>query len=127
MRSVIRLVLGTMILAGAMIAPAFAEPLKLKLGAMENGTVFWELEAMKALGLDKKHNLELEVRPLADAKAGQIALQAGEVDVILSDFVYASIQRNSGNLLTFVPHSLAVGGLIVDPAANITKIVYLKG
>src|SRR6218665_3787092 len=103
MRSVVRLAVAAMALAGAMIAPALAaDPLKLTLGAMENGTVFWELEAMKALGFDKAHNLELEVRPLADAKAGQIALQAGEVDAILSDFVYASIQRNSGNLLAFV-------------------------
>lgn len=128
MKRAIRTALATAALAGAMIAPGFAaDPLKLTLGAMENGTVFWELEAMKTLELDKKHNLELEVRPLADAKAGQIALQAGEVDVILSDFVYASIQRNSGNMLTFVPHSLAVGGLIVDPAANIAKIEDLKG
>ena len=128
MRSVIRVALSAIILLGAMLAPALAaDPLKIRIGAMENGTVFWELEAMKALGLDKKHNVELDVRGLADAKAGQIALQAGEVDVILSDFVYASIQRNSGNLLAFVPHSLAVGGLIVDPAANITKIDDLKG
>jgi NitT/TauT family transport system substrate-binding protein len=128
MRSVIRTVLATILTTGALLAPALAaDPLKLTLGAMENGTVFWELEAMKALGFDKAHNLELEVRPLADAKAGQIALQAGEVDVILSDFVYASIQRNSGNMLAFVPHSLAVGGLVVDPAANITKIEDLKG
>jgi NitT/TauT family transport system substrate-binding protein len=128
MRSVIRVALSAIILAGAMIVPALAaDPMKIRIGAMENGTLFWELEAMKALGLDKKHNVELDVRGLADAKAGQIALQAGEVDVILSDFVYASIQRNSGNLLTFVPHSLAVGGLIVDPAADITKIDDLKG
>lgn len=128
MRRVVKTVLSAIALAGALITPVLAQdPLKLTIGAMENGTVFWELEAMKALGLDKANNVELEVRPLADAKAGQIALQAGEVDVILSDFVYASIQRNTGNMLSFVPHSLAVGGLIVDPAANITKVEDLKG
>jgi NitT/TauT family transport system substrate-binding protein len=128
MRGVIRTVLSAVALAGALITPVFAqEPLKISIGAMANGTVFWELEAMKALGLDKANNIELDVREVADAKAGQIALQAGEVDVILSDFVYVSIQRNSGNMLTFVPHSLAVGGLIVDPAANITKVEDLKG
>jgi NitT/TauT family transport system substrate-binding protein len=89
--------------------------------------VLWELEAMQALGLDKANNVELTVRRLADAKAGQIALQAGEVDVILTDFVFVSIQRSSGSMLTFVPHSLAVGGLIVDPAANIAKVDDLKG
>lgn len=128
MHRVIRTILSAVAVAGALITPVLAqEPLKLTIGAMENGTVFWELEAMKALGLDKADNLELDIRGLADAKAGQIALQAGEVDVILSDFVFVSIQRNSGNMLTFVPHSLAVGGLIVDPAANITKVEDLKG
>ena len=128
MRRVVQTILSAAALAGAMLTPVFAQdPLKLTIGAMENGTVFWELEAMKALGFDKANNVELNVRPLADAKAGQIALQAGEVDVILSDFVYVSIQRNSGNTLTFVPHSLAVGGLVVDPAANITKVDDLKG
>ncbi|MBL8596258.1 MAG: ABC transporter substrate-binding protein [Devosia sp.] len=128
MRRAIRTVLSALALAGALLTPALAQdPLKITIGAMANGTVFWELEAMKALGLDKANNVELDVRELADAKAGQIALQAGEVDVILSDFVYVSIQRNSGNMLTFVPHSLAVGGLIVDPAANIAKVEDLKG
>lgn len=128
MRRIIRKLLIAAAMAGGIVAPVLAqEPLKLSVGAMENGTVFWELEAMKTLGLDKANNVELDVRPLADAKAGQIALQAGEVDVILSDFVYVAIQRNSGNMLTFVPHSLAVGGLLVDPAAGITKVDDLKG
>lgn len=128
MRGAMRTILSAAALAMALITPVLAqEPLKISIGAMANGTVFWELEAMKALGLDKANNIELDVREVADAKAGQIALQAGEVDVILSDFVYVSIQRNTGNMLTFVPHSLAVGGLIVDPAANITKVEDLKG
>ncbi len=128
MRRLIRLAASALLAVAALAVPAFAaDPLKISIGAMENGTVFWELEAMKALGLDKKHNVELTVRPVADAKAGQIALQTGTVDVILSDFVYVSIQRNTGNMLTFVPHSLAVGGLLVDPAAGITKVDDLKG
>ena len=128
MHRVIKTILSAVALAGALITPSLAqEPYKISIAAMENGTLFWELEAMKALGLDKANNVELDVRGVADAKAGQIALQAGEVDLILSDFVYVSIQRNSGNMLTFVPHSLAVGGLIVDPAANITKVDDLKG
>lgn len=128
MRSVARVALAVIgLLAAALTHAVAADPLKLTIGAMENGTVLWELEAMRTLGLDKANNLELEVRPLADAKAGQIALQAGAVDVILSDFVYVSLQRNSGNLLSFVPHSLAVGGLMVDPAAGISTIADLKG
>ena len=103
------------------------ETVRLTLGVQATGTVKWELAAMTALKLDAKHSLELTVRDVADSKAGQIALQAGEVDVILSDFVWVSLQRHQGNMVTMVPHSLTVGGLMVDPAAGIASVADLKG
>lgn len=103
------------------------DPLKLTLGVQATGTVKWELAAMAALGIDKKHHLELDIRDVADSKAGQIALQAKEVEVILSDFVWVSLQRHQGNMVAMVPHSLTVGGLMVDPAAGIASIADLKG
>ncbi|MGB3339364.1 MAG: ABC transporter substrate-binding protein [Devosia sp.] len=112
-------------LALSVAMPAWAQ--QLSLGVQESGTVQWEIETIKALGLDKKHGVELDVRPLADSRAGQIALQAGEVDVILSDFVWVTIQRNEGGSVTMVPHSLAVGGLMVGADSDITKVEDLKG
>jgi len=113
-------------LAATLLAfPALA--IELRLGLQATGTAKWELAAMQALGLDQAHGLELEVRDVADSRAGQVALQAGAVDVILSDFVWVSLQRDAGNMVTLVPHSLTVGGLMVDPAAGITTIADLKG
>jgi NitT/TauT family transport system substrate-binding protein len=100
---------------------------KLILGLQSTGTAKWELAAMSALGIDKKHGLELTVKDLADAKAGQIALQAKEVEIILSDFVWVNLQRHQGNKMMIVPHSLTVGGLLVDPAAGIASVADLKG
>jgi NitT/TauT family transport system substrate-binding protein len=91
------------------------------------GTVKWELAAMQALGIHKKYNLVLDIRDVADSKAGQIALQAKEADIILSDFVWVALQRHQGNMVSFVSHSLTVGGLMVDPAAGIATIADLKG
>lgn len=91
------------------------------------GTVKWELAAMQALGIHKKYNLVLDIRDVADSKAGQIALQAKEADIILSDFVWVALQRHQGNMVSFVSHSLTVGGLMVDPAAGIASIPDLKG
>lgn len=99
----------------------------LVVGVQESGTVQWEIETIKSLGLDKKHGLTLEIRPLADSRAGQIALQAGEVDMILSDFVWVTIQRSEGNKVTMVPHSLAVGGLMIPGGSDISKVEDLKG
>ncbi|KQX34944.1 sulfonate ABC transporter substrate-binding protein [Devosia sp. Root436] len=117
-------------LATLVAAPAWAQhggANTLVVGVQESGTVQWEIETIVANGLASKHGLELEIRPLADSRAGQIALQAGEVDVILSDFVWVTIQRSQGNKVTMVPHSLAVGGLMVAPDSGITKVEDLKG
>lgn len=103
------------------------EPLKISLGLQGTGTAKWELAAMQALGIDKKHNLEITERDVSDSAAGQIALQAKQVDIVLSDFVWVALQRKQGNPVTFVSHSLTVGGLIVDPAAGIKTLADLKG
>ncbi|MDO8360119.1 MAG: ABC transporter substrate-binding protein [Devosia sp.] len=128
MRGFARLLLAGLAIVSAVVLSGFSpETHKLTLGLQGTGTAKWELAAMTALGFDKEHQLELDVRDLADSKAGQIALQAGEVEVILSDFVWVSLQRHQGNMVTMVPHSLTVGGLIVDPAAGIKTIADLKG
>ncbi|MDB5540693.1 MAG: sulfonate transporter substrate-bindinhypothetical proteinotein [Devosia sp.] len=130
MRKILAIALTGLALAIGATTGTFAQadgPRKLSLGVQATGTVKWELAAMSALGIDKKHGLELDVRDVADSKAGQIALQAKQVDVILSDFVWVSIQRHEGNMVTMVPHSLTVGGLVVDPAAGIGSVADLKG
>lgn len=130
MRNFIRAAIAGLVLAAATtgaVAQDVTDARKLSLGVQATGTVKWELAAMSALGIDRNHHLELDIRDVADSKAGQIALQAGEVDVILSDFVWVSIQRREGNMVTMVPHSLTVGGLVVDPAAGITSVADLKG
>ncbi|WP_423065887.1 ABC transporter substrate-binding protein [Devosia sp. CN2-171] len=131
MRNFIRIAIVGLALAIASATGALAQhgqdPNKLSLGVQATGTVKWELAAMAALGIDKKHHLELDIRDVADSKAGQIALQAKEVEIILSDFVWVSLQRHEGNMVTMVPHSLTVGGLVVDPAADINSIADLKG
>lgn len=124
MRSLAPLFAAGMILACS--APAIAETETLVVGVQESGTVQWEIETIKALGLDADHGLELEIRPLADSRAGQIALQAGAVDVILSDFVWVSIQRSTGYDVTMVPHSLAVGGLMVPAGSDMGSVADLK-
>jgi NitT/TauT family transport system substrate-binding protein len=94
-------------------------PTEIKLALQEGGTASWEAAAMRELKLDEKNGVKLEIRNVADSQASQVALQAGEVEVILSDFVWTSLQRDQGGDLTFVPHSLAVGGLLAMPGGKL--------
>ena len=122
--------LAPVALATLLTGPALAQhggANQLVVGVQESGTVQWEIQTILDNNLALEHGLELEVRPLADSRAGQIALQAGEVDVILSDFVWVNIQRSQGNKVTMVPHSLTVGGLMVGADSGIEKIEDLKG
>jgi NitT/TauT family transport system substrate-binding protein len=118
-----------MLVVLVLLPPASAQAAKyeITLGVLTSGTAQWELTAMHDLGLDKKHDVDVKLVDLASNETGQVALQSGKVDVILSDFVWVSIQRSQGNKVTFVPHSLAVGGLMVDPKAGIKSVADLKG
>jgi len=128
MRSLGRLVQFGLALGTAVALMGFTPELhKVTLAVQATGTVKWELAAMSALGIDEKNKLELTVYEVADSPAAQAALQAHSADIILSDFVWVSLQRHQGNMVAMVPHSLTVGGLMVDPVAGIAALDDLKG
>ncbi len=111
-----------------MALSAFQPPPKeIKLALLAGGTASWEAAAMHELKLDEINGVKLKIREVAGSRAGQVALQSGTVDVILSDFVWTSLQRHQGADFTFVPHSLAVGGLMVMPNSKVKSIADLKG
>jgi NitT/TauT family transport system substrate-binding protein len=129
MRGWIRALGLTVVMSGVWMGlSAFGPPAKqIKLALQEGGTAAWEIAAMHELGLDARNEIKVKVRNVADSKAGQVALQAGKVDVILSDFVWASLQRAQGADFTIVPHSLAVGGLMALPDSKVKSVADLKG
>lgn len=128
MRRLISLAVAGLAIALATLVSGFSpETYKLTLALQGTGTAKWEMAAMSALGIDKKYKLVLTVNDVADSPAGQVVLQAKGADIILSDFVWVNLQRHKGNMVSMVPHSLTVGGLMVDPAAGITSIADLKG
>lgn len=119
--------LGIALVAATVLSGFSPETYKLTLALQGTGTAKWEMAAMSALGIDKKYKLDLTINDVADSPAGQVALQAKAADIVLSDFVWVNLQRHQGNMVTMVPHSLTVGGLMVDPSAGIKSIADLKG
>ena len=86
-----------------------------------------ELKLIKELKLDIDNNFDLEIIELASKNAAAVALQGGAVDVIVTDWFWVSRQRNEGRNFSFVPHSMAAGGLIVHNDSGIKGLEDLKG
>ena len=110
-----------------MVAQASAaEPPQVKVGTLKFGTVNWELKVI-ADGLDQKHGFVLKRVDFADKDATSIALQSGDVDVIVTDWIWVATQRNLGHKFTFVPFSRSVGAVMADPAKGIKSVADLAG
>ena len=116
-------------LVGGAFAPAEAQAAlpKVRVGVMASGTVKWELLTMAARGLDKANGFELVIGDFATGDAADIALAGNNVDVVAKDFIAVSAQRASGLENTWVPHSAAVGGVIVRKDSGINGVGDLAG
>ncbi|MES9831760.1 MAG: ABC transporter substrate-binding protein [Candidatus Thiodiazotropha sp. DIVDIV] len=99
----------------------------LKMAVLQFGTANWELDVIKRHGLDTEHGFTLEAIKMAGKQATMVALQAGSVDVSVSDWIWVSRQRNSGKPFTFVPYSTALGALVVPQESGIKSIKDLQG
>jgi len=69
---------------------------------LQFGTVNWELSVI-ADGLDRKHGFTMRQVVLADKDATSIALLSGDVDAIVTDWIWVAKQRSIGHMFTFVP------------------------
>lgn len=126
MRLLSMILTAVLMLAGLAGLPAHAEG-TVRIAVLEFGTVNWELDVIKRHELDEEHGIQLEQVNLASNQATTVALQAGEVDMIVSDWLWVSRQRANGRGYTFVPFSSAVGTLMVPPGSDIRSLADLKG
>jgi NitT/TauT family transport system substrate-binding protein len=107
-------------------APASAAE-TVRVGVLKFGTVNWELSTIQRHALDRQHGFVLDVLALAGDQATKVALQAGEVDMIVSDWLWVSRQRAAGKRYTFVPFSSSVGSLMVPADSPIHSLADLQG
>jgi len=124
-RDVIRLTSAAALAAAMPVGLARAAP-KVRIGVLKFGTVSWELDTLKHHGFDGANRIDLEVAPFAGEDATNVALQAGEVDVIVSDWLWVSRLRSEGADLTLAPYSTAVGAIMVRQGSPIGSIADLK-
>ncbi len=105
-----------------------AEELKpLRVGVLQFGTVSWEIDVVEYHDLAEREGIDLEVVPLSSTNALSVALQSGDIDMVVGDWIWVSRQRAVGREFTSFPYSLAVGSLLVRPKANIGSLEDLAG
>ena len=98
----------------------------IKLAVLKYGTVNWELNVIKEHKLDEKYNLNIDVTYLTNKNASAIALMSKAVDMIVTDWVWVSRQRDKGKDFSLIPYSTAAGAIMVPKDSSIKNIEDLK-
>ena len=114
-------------LCAAALRPARAAPPTVRIGVLRFGTVSWELDVIRQHELDAAAGFAVAPLELATAQAAQVALQAGQVDAVVLDWLWVARQRGMGADWSFVPFSNAVGALIAPPGSPVRDIPGLAG
>ena len=122
-----RFCLGAFALVAALSATPAVLAEELTIGSLASGTVRWELDTIQHYGLDKAEGFDLKIVELAGNPATQVALAGGEVDAIVSDWLWVAQQRAEGKAYIFIPFSTAVGALLVPADSPAQGLADLKG
>src|SRR6185312_12374926 len=94
------------------VGPARADSL-VRIGVLKFGTVSWELDTIKHHGLDAANGIDLDVSFFAGEDASNVAMLSGNIDIIVTDWLWVSRQRSMGGDVALVPYSMAVGAIMV--------------
>jgi len=100
---------------------------KLRLAIQKTGTAAWEIELIKARGLDKAANLDIETIELASTDASKVALEGGAADMTLGDWLWAARERALGDKLLFAPYSSALGAVMAPKDSPVYAVADLAG
>lgn len=107
---------------------AFSPPAEeVVVGVQLTGTASWEMQTILDERLDARNGIALELIDVANKQAGHVALLSGTADLILSDYIWVASLRAAGEPVTCVPHSLAVGGLMIPAGSDIGSVADLPG
>lgn len=121
--------LAVVTLVLALFAMGSAQDLKvLRVGQQASGTFSWITHAIEYYGLAEQYGLDIQETTYASKPATQLALRAGEADLVVDDFIGAVIMRDGGTPVRGIwPFSKATGGIVVPTDSPIQSVEDLKG
>ena len=94
--------LGTAAILASRPVAAFAAA-KVRIGVLKFGTVSWELDTLKHHKFDAANGIDLEIVYFAGEDATNVAMLAGAIDMIVTDWLWVSRQRSEGGDVTLGP------------------------
>ena len=107
--------------------PVVADTTTVRAAVLKIGTVNWELATITRNGFDEAHGFSLDVQPYADNGATRIAVEGGEADMAVADWIWVARQRAAGKDYVFIPYSKAVGSLVVPEGSDAQSLEDLAG
>src|ERR1700721_2647009 len=116
-----RALMGATLSAVATPLRAASDPV-IRVGVLRFGTVSWEVDVIRHHALDSAAHISLEQMELATAQAAQVALQSGQVDMIVIDWLWVARQRGAKADWTFVRFSNAVRTLIAPAKSPVRDV-----
>ncbi|MCW6506641.1 ABC transporter substrate-binding protein [Lichenifustis flavocetrariae] len=117
----------SVILAGLSCMSAAMAAEHIRIGLLSTGTVAWQIDTMRRHGLDAKAGLDLETVSLASPDAAKLALNAGSVDLAVTDWLWVVRERSLGAKLLFYPYSTAAGAVMARGDGGISTLRDLRG
>lgn len=111
----------------ALARPARAAARVVRVGVLRFGTVAWELDVVRAHGLDREAGVAVETVEFAASQATQVALQAGRVDAATQDWLWVARQRAAGADYACAPSSAAVGAVVAPQTSPVHGLADLAG
>jgi NitT/TauT family transport system substrate-binding protein len=99
----------------------------LRIGVLKYGTVNWVLDVIAHHGLAEPNGIRIDELALASTPATLVALQAGRVDCIVTDWLWVSRQRAAGADWTFFPFSTDLGAVVAARGAPVHRLADLRG
>jgi len=115
------------LVASVVMASAAMAADRIRLVAQRTGSLAWELDVIKAHGLDKKADLDIETLELASTEAGKVALRGGSADIIVSDWTWVARERALGDSLLYYPYLSTLGAVMAPAGSPIRDVADLKG
>ncbi len=125
-RRLVRLFVLAIVAAVAAGPGAARADTPLRIGVLKFGTVNWVMDVIEHHELDETYGVDLQEVQLASNQATLVALQAGRVDCVVSDWLWVSRQRAAGADWTFFPFSTALGALVAARGAPIHGLADLR-